>query len=163
MQEDLLGVNVTAPGASRIEIRTPAVTPMRMSGVAVTQRGRVPISWERAGPGRFSLDVTIPANVEATIHIPAPSVAAVSDGHAALAADPGVSGAREFGREVIVTAGSGHYEFRVPALAIRAAPASSGSSSSGALVGGIVAIAVLAIAASGVILARKRRGTVAKA
>ena len=163
MQEDLLGVNVTVPGAARIEIRTPAVTPMTMSGVAVTQRGRVPISWSRAAADRFSLDVTIPANVEATIHIPAASVASVSDGHAALDADPGISDARAVGGEVVVTAGSGHYEFRVPGLVIRAAPSPSGSSSSGALVGGIVAIAGLSVAAAGVILVRKRRGTTAKA
>ena len=90
MQEDLLGVKVTAPGAARIEVRTPALTPMRISGVAVTQRGRVPIAWERPTPREFSLDVTIPANVVATIHIPAQRVGNVTDGHAPLAGDPGV-------------------------------------------------------------------------
>ena len=163
MQEDLLGVNVTAPGASAIEVRTPAVTPMRMSGVAVTQRGRVPISWNRAGPGSFSLDVTIPANVQATIHIPATAVGAVSDDHAALAGDPGVTGARVIGSEVVLTAGSGHYRFRVPALSIRAAVTHSGSSSSGILVGAIVAIAVLLLAAIARIGLRNRRGSAAKA
>jgi alpha-L-rhamnosidase len=116
MQEDLLGVKVTAPGAARVDVSTPDVTPMRMSGVAVTQRGRIPLAWVRTAPGRFSLDVTIPDNVVATVHIPAAKAAAVSDGHVALGADPGVTAVHSAHGDVAVTLGSGRYRFRVPAL-----------------------------------------------
>ena len=65
----------------RSRSRRPALTPMRVSGVAVTQRGRIPITWNRSAPGRFSLQITIPDNVQATIHIPAADAVNVSDGH----------------------------------------------------------------------------------
>ena len=35
------------------------------------QRGPVRVSWRRE-PGRFSLDLTVPANVVAVVHVPAP-------------------------------------------------------------------------------------------
>ena len=60
LQDDILGVSVAAPGGARLDVRTPALTPMHAAGVVVTQRGRIPISWNRRAPGRFSLDVTIP-------------------------------------------------------------------------------------------------------
>jgi len=86
MQQDLLGVTVTSPGAARVDVRAPAVTSMRMSGVVVTQRGRIPISWTRA-PGRFELRVTIPDNVVAVVHVP-----------------------RASGGDVALTLGSGTYD-----------------------------------------------------
>jgi hypothetical protein len=153
MQEDLLGVKVTEPGAGRIEVQTPALTPMRIAGVAVTQRGRVPIAWERPTPREFSLDVTIPANVVATIHIPAQRVGNVSDGHAPLAGDPGVFVLRAAAGDVVLTVGSGHYQFHVPALA----SLSTGHSRSwpGIVWAVFIAIAVLTAAA---VLASSRRG-----
>lgn len=114
LQEDVLGVRVVAPGAAHVDVATPAITPMRASGVVVTQRGRIPISWNRSAPGRFSLDVTIPANVIATLHVPAASVAAVSDGRRKLTDDPGVTSVHAAGGEVVLTVGSGHYQLNVP-------------------------------------------------
>jgi alpha-L-rhamnosidase len=114
LQEVVLGVRVVAPGAARVEVSTPAITPMRASGVVVTQRGRIPISWNRRAPGRFSLDVTIPDNVVATLHVPAARIADVSDGHRKLTDDPGVTSVHAAGGEVVVTVGSGHYQLRVP-------------------------------------------------
>jgi alpha-L-rhamnosidase len=115
LQDDVLGVRVAAPGASQLDISTPDVTPMRVSGVAVTQRGSIPISWNRETPGRFSLEVTIPVNVTATIHLPAEHADDVSDGHRKLAGDPGVTSVRDTGNEVVLTLGAGHYDFHEPA------------------------------------------------
>ncbi len=162
IQEDLLGVQVVAPGAAQVSISTPAVSPMRMSGVAVTQRGRIPISWDRGAPGHFSLEVTVPANVVADISIPA-AAASVSESGVALAGDPGITKVKAVGGDsVIVFAGSGHYRFEVPGRIARAI-SRSGSSSSGWLVGGIVAIAVIALASIAVIMLRRRSRTAAKA
>ena len=152
MQEDLLGVTVSAPGAGRIDVRAPAVTPMRASGVVVTQRGRVPIAWDRPAPGRFSLDVTVPDNVVAEIHVPARLATDVSDGHAGLAGDPGVTAIRSRGGEIVLTAGSGSYHLRVPALAPLPAHRSSGT---GAVIAVIAAVVLAAIAA--VTVRRRRR------
>src|SRR4029079_11015992 len=120
LQDDILGVRVVAPGASRVDIATPTITPMRAAGVVVTQRGRIPVAWNREAPGRFSLDVTIPVNVVATIHVPATRIADVSDGHRKLTDDLGVTSVRETGSEVVLTVGAGHYELHEPAR--KAAP-----------------------------------------
>jgi alpha-L-rhamnosidase len=125
---------------------------MGVSGAALTQRGRVPIAWNRAAPGHFSLDVTVPVNTVATIHVPAPDASAVSDGHARLARDPGVISVRSAPGDVVLTVGSGHYELHVPALA----PRSTRSFSWGVAV--LAAIGVGALLASVGWAVRRRRG-----
>ena len=115
LQNDILGVRTAAPGASTVEISTPALAHMSASGVVVTQRGRIPISWHRGAPGTFSLDVTIPDNVVATIDVPAASVADVSDGRHKLTDDAGVRSVHEEHGEVVLTVGSGLYELHEPA------------------------------------------------
>jgi alpha-L-rhamnosidase len=117
LQDDILGVSLTAPGAATINVQTPQLVPMQASGVYVTQRWRIPISWERAAPGHFSLDVMVPDNVVATVHIPALKVNEVSDGRQAIAHDPGVTSVRMAPGEVVLTVGSGHYHFTVPSTA----------------------------------------------
>ena len=114
LQDDVLGVRVTAPGASSVDVATPAITPMRASGVVVTQRGRIPITWNRSAPGHFSLQVTIPDNVVATIHVPAARIADVSDGDKKLTDDPGVTAVRESRGEVTFTVGAGSYDLHEP-------------------------------------------------
>jgi Bacterial alpha-L-rhamnosidase C-terminal domain len=98
-------------------VQTPALTPMHATGVVVTQRGRVPISWNRSAPGYFSLDVTIPANVVADVHVPVADVHELSDGGRSITDDPGVTSVRATGGEVVLRIGSGHYAFRVPSQA----------------------------------------------
>jgi len=115
LQEGVLGVRVIAPGGARVDIKTPAVTPMHASGVVVTQRGRIPISWSRDTPDKFSLDLRVPVNVVTTVHVPAESIDDVSDGQRELADDPGVTSVRDVGDEVVLTVGAGHYELHVPA------------------------------------------------
>ena len=88
---------------------------MNASGVVLTQRGPIPISWNRESRGHFSLSVTIPVNVVATIHVPAARIKDVSDGHRKLTDDPGVTRAREVNGEVVLTVGSGRYELHEPA------------------------------------------------
>ena len=117
MQDDLLGVTVTAPGASTIDVRLPEISRMRASGVVVTQRGRVSIAWDRPAPGHVALDVTIPDNVVATIHVPAAAVGDVSDGNAPLSGDPGVHSLRSERGEIVLTVGSGRYQLHSPPLA----------------------------------------------
>ncbi len=111
LQDDLLGVKVSAPGAAGIDVHIPALVPMHVNGVYVTQRGRIPISWTRLAPRRFSLDVTVPPNVVATVHLPSSSVRSVRDGHNAITQDPGVSAISAGSGEVVLTVGSGHYQF----------------------------------------------------
>lgn len=113
LQDDILGVRVAAPGAARVDVQTPAITPMHAAGVVVTQRGRIPISWTRAKRGGFSLDVTIPDNVVADIHIPVSNVSEVRDGSHTIGNDPGVRSVHTTRNGIVLTVGSGRYQFRV--------------------------------------------------
>jgi alpha-L-rhamnosidase len=108
--EDILGVRVVAPGAAQLDVRTPSLT-MSARGVVATQRGPVTISWTRAATG-FTLDITVPANVTATVHVPVPTVDRVRESGRALDRDPGVANVRTASGEVVITIGSGQYDFR---------------------------------------------------
>jgi alpha-L-rhamnosidase len=110
LQEDVLGVRVAAPGAARVDVRTPALK-MSANGVVATQRGPVTISWTRAAGGRFTIDVTIPANVTATVHLPASGVDRIRESGRSLDGDPGVVSTHAETRGTVVTIGSGHYVF----------------------------------------------------
>jgi alpha-L-rhamnosidase len=109
LQEDILGVRISAPGAAQVDIRTPAIQ-MRAEGSAATQRGPIAISWRRGPNGRFSLEIMIPANVVATVHIPA-AASAIRDGTRSVHGDPGVAAIRASNGETVLTVGSGHYAF----------------------------------------------------
>jgi alpha-L-rhamnosidase len=110
LQDVVLGISVSTPGAANVDVRLPDLMPMHATGVYVTQRGRIPISWSRPGPGRFALDVTIPANVTATVHLPASSAARILDGGTSIAHDPGVLAVHSEPGDVVMTVGSGHYQ-----------------------------------------------------
>ncbi|MCU1464721.1 MAG: alpha-L-rhamnosidase domain protein [Actinomycetia bacterium] len=111
LQDDVLGARVSAPGGAEVEIAVPKSTLTNATGIVSTQRGPIPIGWTRDGAGRERIDVTIPVNVTATVHLAGTSVAAVSESHRSLTDDPGVSKARFANGEVAMTAGSGHYVF----------------------------------------------------
>ena len=68
--ESLLGLQVTAPGASAILIAPPAVGLTSASGTVRTERGAVQIDWKRPAGGGLTLNVTIPDNVSATVVLP---------------------------------------------------------------------------------------------
>jgi alpha-L-rhamnosidase len=68
--ESLLGLQVTAPGASTIFIAPPATGLTYASGTVHTERGTVQIAWNRPVSGGLTLDLTIPVNVSATVVLP---------------------------------------------------------------------------------------------
>jgi alpha-L-rhamnosidase len=105
VQQTLLGVTVTAPGAARIRVRPPASGLTSASGTVPTQRGDVTVSWHNED-GRLSLTADVPVNVRAEIDLPTTGRAKVS------------GAARYLGREdgrAVYEAGSGHVEFDLPA------------------------------------------------
>lgn len=111
LQEHVLGVHVTEPGAARVDVRVPATSVARAAGVVATQRGPIPIAWTRDPSGHETIDVTIPVNVTATVHLPAADVASVNDGGRSVVGAPGISSARPSQDEIVLTVGSGHYVF----------------------------------------------------
>jgi alpha-L-rhamnosidase len=68
--ESLLGLQVTAPGASAILIAPPAIGLTSANGTVRTERGAVQIDWKRPATGGLTLGVTIPDNVSATVLLP---------------------------------------------------------------------------------------------
>jgi alpha-L-rhamnosidase len=117
LQDDILGVSVVTAGGARVNIQTPALTPMRAAGVVVTQRGRIPIAWDRPSPHHFSLAVTIPDNVIAEVHVPVTNVNQMTDGGHTITLGHGVIAVHTHPNEVVLVVGSGHYDLRAPAAA----------------------------------------------
>ncbi|MGZ6950713.1 MAG: family 78 glycoside hydrolase catalytic domain [Acidimicrobiia bacterium] len=112
LQDDVLGVRVDRPGAAHVAIALPHLT-LRAAGRVATQRGPIPIAWSRTRRGDVRLAVTIPANVTASVALPARDVRGVRESGRRLAHDPGVTRVGAHHGRVVVHLGSGRYGFAV--------------------------------------------------
>ena len=74
-------------------------------------RGRIASAW-RVDRRDLDLDVTIPANTTATVHVPAAAGAEVREGGLALESASGVTLLRRTDRAAVLRVGSGTYRFR---------------------------------------------------
>jgi len=115
LYQDVGGIDTDpdAPGFAHILIHPhpgPGLTQAR--AVYDSIRGRIVSAWRTDGAG-LALDVTIPANTTATVFVPAPLGAAVTEGGVPAARAPGVSSAQRSGDQVVVSLVSGTYHFRV--------------------------------------------------
>jgi alpha-L-rhamnosidase len=79
-----------------------------------TPRGAIDVAWRRpaSSGGEFVLDVTVPPNASATVHLSAPSAHAVTEGGRSLHAAPGVHLLNAHRGQVVVAIGAGRFEFR---------------------------------------------------
>lgn len=108
--ESLLGVTVTGAGASSVQIAPPAVGLSRASGTEWTERGPITLDWHHAGHS-YSLRVSIPDNVSATVVLPTTvgaryHIEGAGDGHLVRVED---------GRAMFaVGSGSSHIEVTTP-------------------------------------------------
>lgn len=68
MQEYILGVKITRPGAARLQVRPHTAGLAFARGHIPTQSGRVSVSWQ-SGP-RFRMELTLSCNVQADVFIP---------------------------------------------------------------------------------------------
>jgi hypothetical protein len=68
--ETELGVSVSAPGAAMVTIQPPLLGLKQASGTVYTQRGPVTVAWSEAMDGSFSLSLTLPVNMQASIFVP---------------------------------------------------------------------------------------------
>jgi alpha-L-rhamnosidase len=76
-----------------------------------TPYGTVASAW-RLEPGRFVLDVTVPANASAEVTLWGTSITRVQEGGRVLSGPvPGVRAVRQWGDDVVVEVGSGQYRF----------------------------------------------------
>ncbi|HUE06737.1 MAG TPA: family 78 glycoside hydrolase catalytic domain [Acidimicrobiales bacterium] len=113
MQETLLGVSFRPPnpdGTLRITVAPPVRGLPRASGTVPTTAGPVSVAWQRNGR-RTALDLTMPANLTALVHLPATSASDVREGGVAAGKAPGVSVSSFAGGVAVVEIGSGSYRF----------------------------------------------------
>lgn len=158
LQDDVLGARVTAPGGAQIDVAVPRTAITKATGVVTTERGPVLLSWTRTVAGLETIDVTIPANVTATVHLDAATVAHVSEGGHNVVGDAGISHSAAANGDVVLTVGSGHYVFAnsAPTLAT-VVPGSSSSSSSHAVSLALGIVAAVVVIGGLVIVGLRRR------
>ena len=101
-----------APGYERIVVKPEPCDGEinRVSAWYESVRGRIACEWEST-PDEIRVKVSIPANTEAEIHLPADDVAAVSESGAAAAKAEGIRSARAAAGRVLCRTGSGNYAF----------------------------------------------------
>jgi hypothetical protein len=75
-------------------------------------RGRIASSW-RKEPGRLVLEVEVPVNATAEVHVPAPDGARILESGRRLEGRPDVRPRSRAGNAVVVAVGSGRYRFEV--------------------------------------------------
>jgi alpha-L-rhamnosidase len=127
IQQTMLGVIPTAPGFASFDVTVPLHALSYASGRVPTPHGPIDVTWSRpaAATRPFVVDVTVPANTEATISIPAVAVDSVRESGIALNRAAGVTSASMNGDYVVVIVGAGSYRFtssNVPAVAIGTGP-----------------------------------------
>jgi alpha-L-rhamnosidase len=115
MQESLLGVSLRAPnpdGTARLTVAPPVAGLGRAAGSMPTIAGPVAVSWQRRAGGRgLALDLVVPANASALVHLPASDASRVREGGVMAGRAPGVS-VHSFGRGMaVLEVGSGSYRF----------------------------------------------------
>ncbi len=89
----------------------PGATLKRAETSLQTSYGEASVAWREATGGDFTLDVTIPANVTATVRIPLTGGRAAFEGGTPIARAAGVTVVSTSATEAVVTIGSGTYAF----------------------------------------------------
>jgi alpha-L-rhamnosidase len=106
-----IDLDPTKPGYERIVIRPrPGGGLTRAKGEYDSVRGRIASAWSIEGD-RFKLEVIIPPNTTATVHVPAANGARVSEGGGPVEEAEHVEALRADGEEAILSVGSGRYQF----------------------------------------------------
>jgi alpha-L-rhamnosidase len=112
----------SSPGFQRIRFEPQVVRDLKWASASVdTVRGLVASSWTRDGDS-FRLEVTIPVGSEAEIRVPKLGRTSVEiresgkpiwTNNIFQAGVPGLTGAKQEDRTVIIQAGSGRYVFEI--------------------------------------------------
>ncbi|MGH9017217.1 MAG: family 78 glycoside hydrolase catalytic domain [Acidimicrobiales bacterium] len=115
LQEVVLGVMAETPpapgGTTALDVRPPPAG-IEAAGQFPTVAGPGRVSWRRPG-NAVELDLGVPANAGARVHLPASTPGQVTEGGRRLADAPGVTVAAVRPGDVTVVVGAGTYRFRV--------------------------------------------------
>jgi len=111
MFETIGGIDTAEPGFGRIVIRPRPGGKLTFAKVAYDSiRGPVACDWKLARAG-LTMDVTIPANATASVHVPAVAKAAVTEGGKPAARARGVTFVGMSDGSAVYEVGSGTYRF----------------------------------------------------
>jgi alpha-L-rhamnosidase len=115
IQRQLLGVRPTGPGFATFEVAPPRHVLEWATGTVPTTRGPVVVSWERAASPKptLSLGVTVPANATATILLPVPPSATITESGIPVKKAAGVTSVKVGTAHTVVNVGAGSYQFAV--------------------------------------------------
>ncbi|MEE6286865.1 family 78 glycoside hydrolase catalytic domain [Georgenia sp. MJ173] len=115
---DVGGINASpTEGYRDITIRPAVTTEMDWARATVQSPfGPVTSHWQHNDDGQLRLDVDIPVGTTASVHVPAESTWAVTEGGLPLDRVDGVTAVTGQDGEVVVEIGSGSYSFAVDAL-----------------------------------------------
>jgi alpha-L-rhamnosidase len=115
LKQAVAGLNFdpTAPGFQRFVVKPgvtndPSLTWARCS--YESEHGTIKTGWRRES-GRFELDVTVPPNTTAIVHVPASSRASVSEARNAIGTSGAARWLRDEGGFVVFEAQPGRYRF----------------------------------------------------
>jgi alpha-L-rhamnosidase len=112
----IAGIDAAAPGFARIAIR-PLVDPRLgwAEGEYRSAMGPVRSHWRRLDGGGLLLDVEIPANAAARVHLPAKKGAVIREDRRDLAGRKDVTLVSRSADEAVIDIGSGRYRFAIDA------------------------------------------------
>jgi alpha-L-rhamnosidase len=110
----VLGIDAAEPGFTRIRIAPRPGAPLAWArGHYDSLHGRIASDW-RVEAGRLTLDVTVPPNTTAEIHVPAKGAGEVTEGGRPAREAAGLALLREGDGVVVFQVGSGSYRFGAP-------------------------------------------------
>ena len=112
--QTVAGIDTAEPGFQRLLIRPqPAQGLTWVKAEYHSIHGRIATHW-RTEHGRFELAVSVPANTTATVELPTPDPAAVTESGRAAADSPGVKALPIKAGHSRFEIGSGEYRFLMP-------------------------------------------------
>jgi alpha-L-rhamnosidase len=107
----VLGIDALEPGFTRIRIAPRPGAPLTWArGHYDSIQGRIASDWRVEG-GRLTLDVVVPPNTVAEIHVPARNADGVTEGGHPVRTVPGLKVLREGDGVVVFEVASGSYRF----------------------------------------------------
>lgn len=111
MVENIGGIRSAAPSYKKIRIAPQLDDKLKSAAVAYRSiRGLIATDW-RDQDGKLLFNVTVPANTTAQVVLPAKSATDITESGHPLAKAAGVQFLRLDGPNVILSVGSGHYQF----------------------------------------------------
>jgi alpha-L-rhamnosidase len=106
------GIQADAPGYKRIRIQPVICEGLTWANTRYGSiHGKIVSNWKREGD-QLTMEVTIPANTSATVHVPAKDAAAVTEGGNTIDKVKGVKFLRMENNAAVYAVGSGTYQFQ---------------------------------------------------